>query len=111
MIMRRDSVTALVVMSLCLAGCTGGSGGSARQRSSMLTLTAVPGGDFTVAQSMDIPIGGGVLALQSALFSLGRVHIEENTGEGDGEDDGQDGKGEKGGKGGKGKGGEGGEND
>jgi hypothetical protein len=66
-----------------------------------------------MTDAMDIPVGGGELSLQSALFSVGRVHIEENTGEeggekGGGEKNGEGGEGEGGkGEGGKGEGGEG----
>ncbi|MEO6593285.1 MAG: hypothetical protein ABIP94_00870 [Planctomycetota bacterium] len=70
-----------------LTACSGGSSGGAqsRQRSSMLTVAAGPGGQFAVLDMMSVPVGGGTLDLQTALFGIAQISIEENTGEGSGQ--------------------------
>ncbi len=107
------SVTVAIVGAASLSllvGCSGGSsesGATTRQRSSMLTVTAVPGGAYAVANP--ITLLGGTLDLQTALFSLDRVVIEENTGEDHGEHGQHDSEGEGEEEGGEGP--EGGESD
>lgn len=69
-------------LALCLwslSGCSGGSGGSTAggERSSMLVLSAVPGGGS--ALSAVLSLGNGELDVQSALLRIARVEIEEHT--------------------------------
>ena len=66
--------------SMFLLACCGGSGGGGapRQRSSTLMVAALPGGAFAGTAPVTVP--GGTLDLQTALFSLEQVVVEENTG-------------------------------
>jgi len=82
----------------CVAGCSGGSGGAALQRNTLLTVRAGPGAGFDPASAITLP--NGTLDLQAALLGIDRVEIEENTGEGGGKKGKNDGEGKGGGKGG-----------
>src|SRR5262245_61888531 len=95
--MNTDRILAAAAL-LCVPavfGCSGGSGsGATRQRSS--TLTVIANGRGASAMLDGITVGGGMLALGSAMFSIDRITIEENTGEGHEHEHGEGEKGEKG---------------
>ncbi|HEX5052450.1 MAG TPA: hypothetical protein VFZ65_11800 [Planctomycetota bacterium] len=79
-----------VALGSLLVGCSSGSsggGGAARQRSSLLSVTAVPGGRYALAS--EIQLSGGSLDLQTAVFEVDQVVIEENTGENGGSQGGE----------------------
>lgn len=73
--MRWSTSVALVsLFALVGSGCSGGSKSGASPRSSMLTVSAAPAPTGT-----SIAVDGGSLDLQTALFHVGRVEIEEST--------------------------------
>jgi len=80
---------AVATALLTVAACSGSGGKTGRQRSSMVTVAAMPGPAPTVPPPggpQTIAVVGGTVALQSASFSIQRVHIEEDAeGEGTGE--------------------------
>ena len=105
----KNPVAVAAVACTLFAGCSGssGSGSTTRQRSSVLTVAAIPGRDYPASHVLNL--ANGALDLQTAMFSIDNVSIEENTGEGSGQNGGAEGKGEN--EGGKEGGNEGGENE
>ena len=82
MTVRRTVVVAVLsasVLAFTVAACSGSGGKTGRQRSSMVTVAAMPGPAPTVPAppSGTIAVIGGTVTLQSASFSIQRVHIEE----------------------------------
>ncbi len=77
-----------------LCGCSPDAATVGRQRSSVLLVEAAPGGPSAFAETIVIPVGGGALDVQSAMFSIAKVEIEENTGED--EQNGEGGEGQNG---------------
>jgi hypothetical protein len=90
MCLRRTVVVATALLTVAACSGSGNGTGTSRQRSSMVTVAAMPGPAPTVPAPpggpQTIAVDGGTVTLQSASFSIQRVHIEEDAeGEGAGE--------------------------
>jgi hypothetical protein len=99
MITRKCTVALLSLMS-CVA-CSGGSSGSGTARVRSSTLTVFANARAAPAMLEDLVVGGGTIELETAQFSIAEISIEEETESGgEGGEHGEEPGGEENGKGG-----------